>query len=198
MIYAVLTGELHVGKTTVCRALVHLAQQRGCSVRGILTSPILDPAGQRLGFALLDLATAEQRELARVDRDYGGPGVGPFHFDPAVLQWGHDIVTRALAEGCDLLVVDEIGRLELEQGTGFSSLLDVLAANAGSCRAARAAGGHGLLVMRKALLAAFRRRLPQLEFATFEVTRDNRDTLSARIAEWLSGDSQGGVAPVRA
>ena len=190
MIYAVLTGELHVGKTTVCRALVHLAQQRGRSVRGILTSPILDQAGRRLGFALLDLATAEQRELARVDRDYGGPGVGPFHFDPAVLQWGHVIVTRALAEGCDLLVVDEIGRLELEQSTGFSGLLDVLAASAGSCSAAaRPAGGHGLLVMRKALLEAFRRRLPQLEFVTFEVTRDNRDTLATRIAEWLFGDS---------
>jgi len=183
VIYGVLTGELHVGKTTVCRALVRLARQRGYSVRGFLTTPILDREGQRLGFTLLNLATAEQRELARVDRDYGGPGVGPFHFDPAVLQWGYDLVAQALTEGCDLLVVDEIGRLELEQSTGFSGLLDVITGTG-------AMAGHGLLVMRKALLEAFRLRLPDLEFTTFEVTLDNRDTIAMRIAAWLSGDCQ--------
>lgn len=189
MIYAVLTGELHIGKTTVCRAVAHLARQRGYSVRGILTTPLVDQAGQRLGFTLLNLATAEQCELARVDRDYGGPSVGPFHFDPVVLQWGYDIVTRAVADGCDLLIVDEIGRLELEQSTGFSGLLDVLAASAGSRSAAQPITGHGLLVMRKALLEAFRLRLPELEFVTFEVTVDNRDTIPTQIAKWLFGGS---------
>ncbi len=183
MNYAIVTGDLHIGKTTVCRKAVQLARQRGWSVHGFLTTTIFDRAGQRLGFTLHNLATSEERELARVDLDFGGPGVGPFHFDPAVLQWGHDIVTRALAEGCDLLVIDEIGRLELEQSTGFNGLLDVLAG------AAQSGGGYGLLVMRKALLEAFRLRLPALDLITFEVTLDNRDTMAAQVADWLFGDS---------
>lgn len=180
MIHAVLTGEVHVGKTTVCGAVAQLARQRGYSVRGILTTPSFDEAGQRLGFTLLNLATAEQRELARVDRDYGGPSVGPYHFDPAVLQWGYDIITQATAAGCDLLVADEIGRLELEQNTGFNGVLDVLAA-----RATQPMARYGLLVVRKPLLEAFHLRLPELESITFEVTKDNRDTIAGEIVEWL-------------
>jgi len=186
--HLVLTGDLHVGKTTVCRAVVELARQRGYSVRGILTTPILDKAGERLGFTVLNLAGAEQRELARVERprkggtdaerlDYGGPSVGPFHFDPAVLQWGYDIVAQAIVARCDLLVVDEVGRLELEQNTGFGRALDLVATSAVQ---------RILLVVRSSLLDAFRRRWPQLSFATFEVTADNRDVAPGIVAERLS------------
>ena len=201
MTHVVLTGELHVGKTTVCRAVVDLARERGHSVRGILTTTVMDEAGQRLGFRLLNLATAEQRDLARLDRDYGGPtpkrgdavpSVGPFHFDPEVLQWGYDIVAQAIATGCDLLVVDEIGRLELEQNTGFSRVLDLLAtegvrsdpAGRGTAGVQRMAGHH-LLVVRRSLLPALRQRLAALEFVTFEVTVGNRDNLASQIVERL-------------
>ena len=233
MIHVVLTGEVHVGKTTVCRAVVHLAQQRGYCVRGILTTPIFSPVGrlapagrysrpergssplgtpplglrppgrtasrvsgtppcvldrvggtrangetgQRLGFTLFNLATAEQRELARVDRDYGGPTVGPYHFDPAALQWGQDTIARAIAADCDLLVVDEIGRLELEQDTGFSQVLGLLATSVVP---------RSLLVVRTALLDAFRRRSPELEYITFQLTTANRDAAPAAIAQRLS------------
>jgi len=175
--HLVLTGDLHVGKTTVCRKVVDLARQRDYSVGGILTTTSLQPGGQRLGFVLQDLATAERRELARVDRDYGGPSVGPFRFDPAVLQWGYDIVAQTIAAGCDLLVVDEIGRLELEQSTGFSQVLDLLAASSVT---------RSLLVVRSSLLEAFRQRVPELEYVVFEVTRDNRDFAPRRVARRLS------------
>lgn len=176
MTYVVLTGEVHVGKTTICRAVVDLARQRGYRVRGFLTLPIFDRAGQRLGFTLLNLANAEQRELARVERCYGGPTVGPFHFDPAVLQWGYDIVAEAVAEGCDLLVMDEVGRLELEQDTGFAPALDLLVGDVVP---------RGLLVVRSALLDAFRRRVLHLEYVTFEVTIHNREAAPVQVAQWL-------------
>lgn len=182
MIHLVLTGDLHVGKTTVCRAVVDLAWQRGYSVGGILTTTDLDPLGQRLGFSLHNLATAEARTLARVDREYGGPSVGPFHFDPLVLQWGCDIVAQAIATGCELLVVDEIGRLELDatcssQNTGLGGVLDLLTASPVQ---------RSLVVVRSTLLTAFRRRVPGLGHGTFEVTRANRDAAPMQVARRLS------------
>ena len=39
--------------------------------------------------------------------------------------------------------------------------------------------------MRKPLLPAFRLRLPDLGFVTFEVTVDNRDTIASEIIERL-------------
>ena len=176
MTHAVLTGDVHIGKTTVCQAVVDLARQRRYCVRGILTLPILDKKGQRLGLDVLDLSDGKQRKLARVGQDFGGPSVGPYHFDPAALQWGGDVIARAIAVGCDLLVVDEIGRLELEQNTGFSQVLELLATNVVP---------RSLLVVRTVLLDAFRRRLPGLEYITFEVTVDNRDVIPAEIAQGL-------------
>jgi nucleoside-triphosphatase THEP1 len=187
--YTVLTGEVHVGKTTVCRAVVHLARQRGYCVRGILTPPILDDRGQRLGVAVVDLTSGEQRILARYRSAISGtapgvkrsgPRVGDYHFDAGALQWGQELIFQAIAANYDLLVVDEIGRLELEQGTGFSQVLDALARTAQSI-----ATGNHLLVVRKPLLPAFRVRLPDFNFVSFEVTLGNRDTVAPEIVERL-------------
>ncbi len=184
MTSAVLTGDVHIGKTTVCRAVAALAVERGYCVRGILTPPILDSQGTRLGIEAVNLATGVRRELARVRRDeidqedwdWSGPQMGPYFFDPAVLEWAQHTIARAIAFGCDLLVIDEIGRLELEQGLGFSQVLDLLDTSVVV---------RSLLVVRASLLEAFRKRLPGLEFLTFTVTTDNRADLAAEIAERL-------------
>lgn len=174
MTSAVLTGKVHIGKTTVCRAVADLARERGYCVCGILTPPILDEEGERLGVEVVDLASGERRELARLDRQFGGPSVGPYHFDPLALQWTQDVVARAIAVGCDLLIVDEIGRLELEQKQGVHHVLDLLQTSVVL---------RSLLVVRATLLDAFRRRLPELAFITFVVTDDNRKTLPSEIAQ---------------
>ncbi|MBC7233000.1 MAG: hypothetical protein H5T68_07165 [Chloroflexi bacterium] len=189
---AVLTGPVHIGKTTVCRAVADLVRQRGYCVRGILTPPILDKQEVRLGIEVLDLATGERRVLARVRQpndlpegpiepskqgeEYNGPHVGPYHFDPEALQWGQDVVARAIGLGCDLLIVDEIGRLELEQNSGFNHVLDLLVTSVVP---------RCLLVVRDTLLDAFRRRVPDLEPIVFEVTVENRHTLPMEIAQRL-------------
>ncbi|MGC8788172.1 MAG: nucleoside-triphosphatase [Anaerolineae bacterium] len=188
---AVLTGPVHIGKTTVCRAVADLVRQRGYCVRGILTLPILGKNGVRLGIEVLDLATGERRVLARVyhpndqtegsvghskPEEHHGPRVGPYYFDPEALQWGQDVVAEAIGVGCDLLIIDEIGRLELEQDTGFNHILDLLVTSVVP---------RCLLVVRGTLLDAFRRRVPELEFIIFEVTVDNRNTLPVEIAQRL-------------
>lgn len=203
MMNAILTGPVYIGKTTVCRAVADLALGRGYCVRGILTPPILQRDGERLGIECVDLATGERRVLARrcrpshsqgngsprkqarfdadapeetLEGDFSGPRVGVYHFDPEALQWGQEAVARAVAVGCDLLIVDEIGRLELEQNRGFSHVLSLLETSIVL---------RSLLVVRLELLHKFHLRLPNLEFITFTVSDDNRSTLPLRIADRL-------------
>lgn len=173
---AVLTGRVHLGKTTACRAVVELARQNGRCVRGILTPPILDEDGTRLGVEVLDLDSGCRRQLARVDRDLGGPRVGPYSFDVSALQWGHDVIARGIAAGCDLLIVDEIGRLELEQSKGFHKVLDLLASSILP---------RTLTIVRDSLLERFLARLPEIRFTIFDLTRENRDDLPLEIAQRL-------------
>ncbi len=191
---AVLTGAVHIGKTTICQAVADLVQERGYCVRGILTPPILDEKGKRLGIEVLDLATGEHRVLARVWREaehavpaskgweltvggnFAGPQVGIYQFDPAALQWGREAVSRAIAVGCDLLIVDEIGRLELVRNEGFHQVLRLLQTSIVL---------RSLLVVRFELLDRFRAHMPDLEFITFEVTAANRHVLPFEITERL-------------
>ena len=192
MMNAVLTGKVQIGKTTVCQAVADLARERGYCVRGILTPPILDRDGERLGIEVLDLASGERRVLAQIRRpvlesgnmpgqnetglqgDFSGPQVGIYEFDAAALQWGQDVVARAIAVGCDLLIVDEIGRLELQQANGFNQVLNLLETSVVL---------RSLLVVRAELLDLFQQRLPSLQFISFEVTPDNRYSLPFEIAD---------------
>jgi nucleoside-triphosphatase THEP1 len=177
---AVLTGEVHTGKTTVCRAVVHLARQRGYCVRGILTPP--------------DLDSGEQRTLARcrsavcgvaASPGWSGPQVGDYDFDGGAVEWGQDVVLRAIGATYNLLVVDEIGRLELEQGIGFHEVLNALTASTVPRHVTQRQGGHILLVVRKPLLPTLRQRLPSFKYVTFEVTVGNRDTIAREIIRRL-------------
>jgi nucleoside-triphosphatase THEP1 len=142
----------------------------------LLTLPALDASSARRGLELLDLESGQQRPLASVDGDLGGPGIGSYHFDPATLRWGEGILVAAPGRRCDLLVVDEIGRLELEQDSGFRRILTVLASNPFP---------RSLLVVRDTLLETFRLRLPQLEFTVFEATPGNRGLLPAEVLHFL-------------
>jgi nucleoside-triphosphatase THEP1 len=210
--HVVLSGSVRIGKTTICQDVIGQAQSRGYCVSGVLTPPILGPTGQRHGIEVVDLITGERRVLARVmsheDRSqsssegqlypalhsqrsptalsehafpglahsWTGPRVGDYQFDSAALQWGQDAVARSVAMGCDLLVVDEIGRLELEHSDGFAQVLDLL--EIGIVQ-------RSLLVVRTELLDKFQRRLPRLQFVTFEATSANRRYLASAIMDQL-------------
>jgi len=146
-----LTGPPGSGKTALCARLVAAARQRGHDVAGVL-SPVRFDAGGRTGIDVLDLRSGETRPLAW-RHDPARPAtltVGPWSFDAAVLARGDAALARATP--CWLLVVDELGPLELAQGRGWTAGLAAL--DSGDYRLA-------LAVVRPALLAVARARWPR-------------------------------------
>ncbi|HAL61274.1 MAG TPA: hypothetical protein DCP08_02580 [Chloroflexi bacterium] len=169
-----LAGQRGVGKTTVCQRLVEIASRQGYRLAGVLTPALFDQSGAKVGFEVVDAGSGERRVLARADSDLGGPRIGRYSFDLNSLSWACDLLQRALASGCDLLIVDEIGPLELERGQGFLTILRHLQ---------RKIPCHTLLVVRSELLNDLRRHLPQAELLYRAVTPQNRDTLPWLILE---------------
>jgi nucleoside-triphosphatase THEP1 len=170
-----LTGPIAVGKTTVAERAVGLARRRGLSYGGLLAPAMQTRCGPKTGIWAVDLTTGDRRILARTDRTLGGPLVGAYSFDQAALDWSLQVVERAIGN-CDLLVVDEIGKLELWQGAGLAPVLPRLAAG----EAARA-----LVVVRASLLADLQSRLGTARQFVFEVDEDNRGSLPAAILDAL-------------
>ncbi|HHS96917.1 MAG TPA: DUF2478 domain-containing protein [Chloroflexi bacterium] len=152
-----LTGERGVGKTTVCRKVVARAKEAGYTCGGLLT---MRAGEQRI---VVDVSTGDTRPLTLSE---GGVKMGRFRFDPAVLAWGAEAIARAVP--CDLLIVDEVGPLEVEQGRGWVIALDIL--RAAHFRLA-------LVVVRPELVSRVQLRLPTSAPAVLRVTEHNRDRL---------------------
>lgn len=119
-----LTGERGAGKTTLCRRLADYARAAGWRVAGLL-SPAVFQAGLKTGILVEDLVSGQARPLASaVPRPPFDLPLGRWFFDPTVLGWGNRILQDC--PPCDLLIVDEIGPLELLRGEGWTAGLAAL------------------------------------------------------------------------
>ncbi|MBN2114014.1 MAG: hypothetical protein JW785_07805 [Acidimicrobiia bacterium] len=150
-----ITGERGAGKTTFCSGLVTAVRSRhpGLLVAGIL-SPKVFVGGQEHAIDAVDLASGQRRRLARrralpAATESATPR---WEFDAAALAWGEGVLRSATP--CALLVVDELGPLELEHGEGWPAGLQ--AVDGGAYRVA-------LVVVRPTLLPPARRRWPRAQ-----------------------------------
>jgi nucleoside-triphosphatase THEP1 len=157
----ILTGERGVGKSTVCRETFARAQARGYTCGGILT--LSRPNGAR---DVLDVRSGKSRRLTLGTGASAAVVQGRFRFDPETLAWGNDVLARAVP--CHLLVVDELGPLEIERGQGWPKAFDALRGTEFAL---------ALAVVRPELSTQAQRRLPVGATMVLTVTVDNRDGL---------------------
>ncbi len=122
MSVTIITGERGAGKTGYLSGYVAAAKARGRSVGGVL-APAVFQGGQRSGYDLVDLRTGARWPLARVVRPGSGTAlVGVYHFDDTALREGNWSILTALAEGADIIAIDEVGPLEF-RGDGWAGAL---------------------------------------------------------------------------
>ena len=163
------------GKTTFCRALADEARSAGCDVAGILSPPVLEN-GQKVGILAQALRTGETCPLAITSHlslstlrlPLSTAPLSTFHlplgnwlFSPSALAWGNDILASCLP--CDLLIVDELGPLELLRGEGWSAALTALR---------QPLYRVGLVVVRPELLEIAQSQLPPSQTITLPFEGD--------------------------
>ncbi|MDY6985320.1 MAG: NTPase [Candidatus Thermoplasmatota archaeon] len=106
-----LTGVPGVGKTETLLKIVRRLEEKGIVIGGMVTEPIIEN-NQRMGFSIIDWRTKKQGMLAHRDFDseieVGGYRVNVKDLEevgvPAILD---------AVESCDLVVVDEVGKMEM-------------------------------------------------------------------------------------
>ncbi len=166
-----LSGERGAGKSTVCRETVTLAQAQGYACGGVITSSHTDDVRD-----VLDVGSGQVRRLT-VDAA-SAVVMGRFRFDPQTIAWGNSVLARATP--CHLLVVDELGPLEIVRGQGWQKAFEVL--RGGDF-------GLALVVVRPGLLEQVRRMLPASSIEALAVETRNRDELPRVILGMLRGDA---------
>jgi nucleoside-triphosphatase THEP1 len=123
-------------------------------VAGILSPAVLED-GEKVVIEALDLRSGERRLLARRrkgDSPTSGLLTPAWAFDEATTAWANSVLQCATS--CDLLIVDELGVLEMERNLGWTAGL--AAVSAGKYR-------YALVVVRPQLLEAALTRWPQAQ-----------------------------------
>ncbi|MGY4706988.1 NTPase [Candidatus Bipolaricaulota sp. J31] len=102
------TGHPGVGKTTL---VLRVVERVPLKCGGMITKEIRK-IGRRVGFSVHDVLTGKEGVLAHIHLERG-PKLGRYRINLRDLdEVGAAAIERALAE-CDLIVVDEVGPMEL-------------------------------------------------------------------------------------
>lgn len=155
----VVTGQPGSGKTSLCQRVVAHAQANGWQVGGVLSAEVRRQ-GVRAGYDVVDVRTGDTHSFARL-RD-GGPAagipIGRYAIDPAGLAFARAALSEAIAANCHLIVIDEVGPLELLRGEGLMP----------EAVAALRSSASVLVIVRRELLTEFLARFADLRFHVFD------------------------------
>jgi nucleoside-triphosphatase THEP1 len=118
----IITGEVHEGKTTFAKKIIANLIDQKIRLAGFLSLARFEN-GNRTGFDLIDLETNNAIELCSLKKKEGSQNFGKYYFNNAAIKKGLDILNPDKLNDKQLIVIDEIGPLELN-GQGWNSALD--------------------------------------------------------------------------
>ncbi|OGO15724.1 MAG: hypothetical protein A2Z02_05390 [Chloroflexi bacterium RBG_16_48_7] len=167
----IITGKIGIGKTVVCRRLVDIASQCIGACGGVFTYKLSGGS-----MVVEDIASMKQMVLAGSRKAYRGPLIGNYSFNPAGIKFRLAAIEKA--KTWPLLVIDELGLLEMNPDSGGSALQLLK-----EC------------VHRSKILAIDENLLPDFlpmvgdPDDVFSVTFGNRNTLPDRIVSFIKSQA---------
>lgn len=109
-----ISGEQGEGKTTYLMAVLERLKKQGVKMRGIV-APGYFLDGMRSGFSVVDVATERSVELCSATPGSCGELHGRYFFSPEGLAFGnHAILDTFIPDITDLVVIDEVGRFDVQ------------------------------------------------------------------------------------
>lgn len=119
-----ITGLPGAGKTHALLKVIEMLEAEELKVGGMITQPIIEDK-KRTGFHVIDWETKEKAVLAHVDIQSKFM-VGKFGVDlNALEEVGVESLRRACQES-DVIVIDEVGRMEVESPSFVSTVKEAL------------------------------------------------------------------------
>ncbi|MBN1539391.1 MAG: NTPase [Candidatus Thermoplasmatota archaeon] len=122
-----ITGLPGAGKTHALRKVVEMLEAEGVKVGGMITDAIIEN-GKKVGFMVQDLLTKEEGVLAHIESrsevrflDYG------VNMD-VLDNIGVNAINTSI-DGADVIVIDEVGKLEVESHNFVEVVKDALEAD---------------------------------------------------------------------
>ncbi|HKM09234.1 MAG TPA: NTPase [Candidatus Methanomethylophilaceae archaeon] len=171
-----ITGLPGAGKTYVLQKVIEMLEENGLTIGGMINDAIGD-GRHKTGSSVRDLVTGQSEVFASVDIEsrikHGKLGVDI----EALERVGVGAIRRA-SEECDVIVIDEVGKMEVESPAFIKAVKDSLEV------------GKPMIITihkksRNPLLQDIRRRD---DIRILEVTPTNRNLLPYKIIRLIDGE----------
>ncbi len=122
----VITGSIKSGKTTfLIKYLKSLKKENNMIIGGVIAHGI-DKNGERLGFEIENIATGERELFCNRIEEEGDIHFGRFYFKKKGIDFGEQALNNAI-NNSNLLVIDEIGPLELNKKVWYDVIQKAIA-----------------------------------------------------------------------
>lgn len=171
-----ITGLPNAGKTQALVKVIEMLEEGENKVGGMVTEPIMKK-NRRVGFYVKDWITKEKDILAHIDFD-SKVVVGRYKVNIEALERVGVSAIECAAQDCDIVIIDEVGRMEVESEKFVDIVKKILEEDKPLILTLHKKS-------RNPLLQDIRRRD---DVRILEVTPINRDLLPYKIIKLMKGD----------
>lgn len=123
----IITGEKNKGKTTFVSKVIDNLKDNCWVVQGVTAKGVIEN-GIKKEFYLEDISNGEQKILCSVNK-IGNTNTGRFYFNDDTFKWGEKILKSVENNKKTVVIVDEVGPLELKNKGWSDSIEDLFSKN---------------------------------------------------------------------
>lgn len=182
----IITGKVGSGKSTLLGEISKDLQQLGISMDGFLCRGELS-YGERSGYTMVNVRDGSEIIFAKRDGPQEWPSYGRFCFNPEAFTEGENIIRKAIDRKSKLLIIDEVGPLELEQG-GWSKMMDLVPDNGGPVQ---------IWVVRESILSRVMQRWNIPTNRVISIGHENKEEILKKIIADVRNDESSQAAQSR-
>jgi nucleoside-triphosphatase THEP1 len=121
----IITGSIRGGKTSFARKVIVLAEKADIKTGGILSERITDES-KTTGYDIMDIVTGDRKKFLREKGDCSSGSIGRFGICREGLSAGRKILGSFVNSWEILVIIDEVGLLELQDGGWSGSIKSLL------------------------------------------------------------------------
>ena len=120
----IISGKKDVGKSILCANLIKELRVQDLSVAGII-SPGKYIDKKKVGISAKNISTGDVIELATYSPGWDHENSDrEWKINSKAIPWGNEVLKSI--DSCEVLVIDEIGFLELEKNSGWKQVFQVV------------------------------------------------------------------------
>ena len=165
----IMTGDVHVGKSTLLQKALALLDEDYC---GIFCRPVFEN-GERVGYGLTRTDGSEPDVFAH--RDFQSDlSLGPFKCNLRPFARAATYLQHCLSEGAHLVVIDEIGVIEKSASAYVEAVIKILDSPVSA-----------LFVVQRRAAYFWEMLASRKNWRLYEAALQNRDALPRMLAEEL-------------